>query len=231
MPSKSIRLLLPVLALIAGIAAAACGTVATPEWAAEAQATNVALAATSDHLTAIAPTATFTSTPTDTPVPTATPTTAPTDTPVPPTATPAPPTATPVPPTAASTAEASSGEPGLAERVAAADPANGQVIFNTPHQVGGATWACAQCHSVTPDQARIIGPGLWDVSVREPTYGLDETPIEYIHNSIVAPSDFIAPAPADQPPFPDMLMPHGFLDTLGESQIDDLVAYLMTLHD
>ena len=62
MPSKSIRLLLPVLALIAGLAAAACGTAATPEWAAEAQATQVALAATSDHLTAIAPTATFTST-------------------------------------------------------------------------------------------------------------------------------------------------------------------------
>ncbi len=89
MPSRSIRLLLPVLALIAGMAVAACGTAATPEWAAEAQATQVAMAATNDHLTAIAPTATFTSTPTDTPIP---PTATPTDTPVPPTATPALPT-------------------------------------------------------------------------------------------------------------------------------------------
>ena len=39
MPGKFIRMLLPLLALASGIAAAACGTVATPEWAAEAQAT------------------------------------------------------------------------------------------------------------------------------------------------------------------------------------------------
>ncbi len=224
MPSKSIRLLLPVLALIAGLAVAACGTAATPEWAAEAQATQVAMAATSDHLTAIAPTATFTNTPTDTPIP---PTATPTNTPVPPTATSAP-TDTPVPPTPAPTQEAASGEPGLADRVAAADAANGQVIFNTSHNTATGSWMCAQCHSVTKDDARIIGPGLWNVSTRSQTYGLNETPEEYIHNSIVAPSAFLAPG---DPPYPDNLMPHDFLDVLGEKQIDDLIAYLMTLHD
>ncbi len=224
MPSRSIRLLLPVLALIAGMAVAACGTAATPEWAAEAQATQVAMAATNDHLTAIAPTATFTSTPTDTPIP---PTATPTDTPVPPTATPAP-TDTPVPPTPAPTEEVAAGGGDLAGRVAAADPANGQVIFNTPHDTASGTWMCAQCHSVTPDDARIIGPGLWNVSTRSQTYDLNETPIEYIHNSIVDPSAFLAPG---DPAFPDNLMPHDFLDVLGESQIDDLIAYLMTLHD
>ncbi len=223
MPSKSIRLLLPVLALIAGIAAAACGTTATPEWATEAQATQVALAATNDHLTEIAPTATPTTPPTETLAPTDTPTTTPTNTSVPSTSTTVPPTATTVP-----TEEAVAGASDLEAAVAAADPANGQTIFNTPHDTAMGTWACAQCHSITPDDLRIIGPGLWNVSTRSQTYGLDETPVEYIHSSIVNPSAFLAPG---DPAYPDNLMPHDFETVLGEDNIDDVIAYLLTLHD
>ncbi len=222
MPGKSIRILLPLLALVAGIAVTACGTVATPEWAAEAQATRAAQAATDEHLTAIAPTATATTPPTATPIP-------PTATPVPPTATPVPPTDTPVPPTVPPTAapvvDASGAPADLAAKVAAANADNGKVIFNTQHETANGTWACAQCHSVTPDEARIIGPGLYNVSVHGGMHvpGLDA--LHYIYQSITNPSAFVVPD------YPDNLMPKNWHDVLGDQGVYDVMAYLLTLHD
>lgn len=216
MPGKFFRILLPLLALASGIAAAACGTVATPEWAAEAQGTRTALAATSDHLTAIAPTPTPTTPPTATPVP-------PTATPVPPTATPVPPTATAAPPTVAPTAAAT-------EAVAAAgagNPDNGKVIFNTPHDTANGTWACAQCHSVSTDQARIIGPGLWNLVAEAGSYVPGEDAEAYIHESIVNPNAFIAPG---DPPYPPGLMPQNWGDVLTPQELDDVIAYVLSLH-
>jgi hypothetical protein len=231
MPGKFTRVLLPLLALIAGIAAAACGTVATPEWAAEAQATRVAQAATSEHLTAIAPTATPTTPPTETPVP-------PTATPIPPTATPVPPTETPIPPTATMNmdmnpptnnngtgADASGAPADLAAKVAAANAANGQTLFTTQHDTANGTWACAQCHSVTPDEARIIGPGLYNVSVHGGMHVPGEDALHYIYQSIVNPSAYVVPD------YPDNLMPKNWHEVLGEQGVEDVIAYLMTLHD
>ncbi len=241
MPGKFIRLLLLALALIAGITAAACGTVATPEWAAEALATQTAQAATSQHLTAIAPTATPIP-PTETPVP-------PTPTPLPPTETSIPPTETLVPPTATMamdmpTEEASSGAAGdLVAAVEAADPANGQVVFNTQHNTDKGPWACATCHSVTPNELRVVGPGLWNVSVHGPMHALGMTEedmshaemsttpadaIAYIHQSIVDPNAVIAPG---DPPFPPDLMPQNWEQVLTPQELNDVIAYLMTLHD
>jgi mono/diheme cytochrome c family protein len=229
MPGKFIRILLPMLALAAGIAAAACGTVATPEWAASAQGTRAALAATSDHLTAIAPTATPIP-PSATPVP-------PTATSVPPTATPVPPSATPVPPTAAPTAAAtqavSAGGSGqsdadaIAAALKAGNPDNGKVVFSTPHDTANGTWACAQCHSVTADQARIIGPGLYNLAAVAGTYVKGENAVEYIHESIVNPNAFITPG---DPPFPPGLMPQNWGDVLTPQELNDVIAYVLTLH-
>ena len=220
MPGKFIRTLLLILALIAGIVAAACGTVATPEWAAEAQGTRTALAATSDHLTAIAPTATPTPSPTETPLP-------PTATPVPPTETPIPATATPEPPTVTSVPP--SPAPANSAVAVNGDPTNGQVLFNTVHNTASGPWACALCHSVSPDEARLIGPGLWNVSVRAETRVQGETALEYIHNSIVNPNAFIVPDASS--PYPAGLMPQDFATVLTEQEINDIIAYLFTLHN
>jgi mono/diheme cytochrome c family protein len=205
-------------ALIAVIAG--CGTVATPEWAAEVQETQIALAATADQLTAEAPTATPlppTSTPTAIP---------PTNTPLPPTPTPVPPTNTPVPtvaapPTLPPVETSSEGPTG--------DAANGQVVFVTQYTLpDGAAWACASCHSITPDELRLIGPGLWNIAVKAETRVEGETAQEYIVHSIVAPADFIAPVRDGEPAWA-LNMPLGFGEVLTEQEIQDLVAYLYTL--
>lgn len=227
MHTKSIRLIIAATALAALFGAAACGSVATPEWADEAQGTRAALAVTSDHLTAIAPTHTPTNTvvpPTATSTPAATATGAPTDT-LPPTEAPTA-EATAVPPTEAPT------EAAAVPAGAAGDAANGQTVFNTAHALpDGVSWACSACHSVDASEMVMIGPGLYNVSVHGVGHQADPnlTPEEYIHNSIINPQDVIAPHPqgAQWP----LQMPQGFGEVLTEQEINDLVAYLMTLHD
>jgi len=221
MHTNSVRLILVSGVSAAALFASACGTVATPEWAAEAQETQAALAATSEHLTAIAPTAT--------PLPaTNTPTTAPpTATAVPPTATSAPATATTVPteaipPTVPPTEATSGGE-------VTGDAANGQVVFTTQHTLpDGAAWSCNACHSTTPDELRLIGPGLGNVAARAETRVEGETAVEYLHQSIVDPEAFIAPVRDGEPDW-SLHMPHGFGEVLTEQEINDLIAYLSTL--
>jgi mono/diheme cytochrome c family protein len=206
------------LALLAAVVASACGTVATPEWAAEAQATRVAQVATSDYLTSIAPTFTPTPTPTLTPTPTFTPT----ETPVPTeTPTPLPPTETPIPPTPEPDTDP------VAVALAAGNPANGQAVFQAQHSLpDGSAWACQACHSVDPSGLRLIGPGLWNVANRDYLDEVGETAPEYIRNSILHPQDYIAPSGDTAWA---LNMPAGWDVVLSEQEVNDLVAYLLTL--
>lgn len=204
---KSLFRCLPVFA---ALLVAACGTVATPEWAAEAQETRAALAVTSDYETSIAPTATPlppTSTPTSIP-PTATPTSEP------PTPTTEPATFTPVP-TVEATEEAS-----VAAGAAEGDAANGQVLFTTFYEQ--TNFACATCHYVD-QEGQLIGPGLLNISVHAETRVEGESAYEYIHNSIVHPSAYVVEG------YPDGLMPQVYGEIFTEEEINDIIAYLYTL--
>ncbi len=199
----------------------ACGTVATPEWAADAQATRVAQVSTSEYLTSIAPT----NTPTNTPIPTAT-RIPPTNTPLPPTATPVPPTATPIPPTntpepTMPPAAAQGGQP-------SGNPEAGRVVFNQTYVTSSGGWACSLCHSVSPDGLRLIGPGLWNIAITGETRVAGQNAYDYIHTSIVAPNEYIVPADAGGP-YPPGLMPQNYAEVLSEQELEDVIAYLFTL--
>jgi mono/diheme cytochrome c family protein len=190
----------------------ACGTVATPEWSAEAQGTRVAQAETAVFETSAAPTATPIP-PTLTPVP-------PTATPIPPTATRIQPTATLMPPTATSIPPTVAAVVTSAQAALPGDPQNGQQLFNELQPQAG--FACATCHRVDSEE-RLIGPGLLNVSDRASLRvpGVDaET---YIHTSIVEPGAFVVET------FPDMLMPRMYSQIFSEQQINDLVSYLLSL--
>lgn len=206
-----------ILFALAASLIAACGSVATPEWAAEVQETRVALAATDEHLTAIAPTHTPTEEPTVTTIP-------PTATPLPPTVTltstalaaTATFTASPVPTQAAAGANTGG-------QTVSGDPVHGQELFNLLRPEVG--FACSTCHY--PDQeARLIGPGLLGISERAATRVEGQSAVEYIHNSIIHPNDFIVPG---DPPYPPGLMPQIYEQLWTEQELNDIIAYLMTL--
>ena len=234
------RTLIRLLTIPLAAALAACGTVPEPIWEsagtatqeAEVRAANAtAIALGLPTATPVTPTATFTPTATATPEPTATFT----STPLPPSATPTlAPTSTPLPtstPTDASTAREGV-PPGFAEQVAAADPEAGAAIFQRMiNMPDGAVWSCTQCHSVTPDELRLIGPGLWNVVNRAPTRVEGQDALTYIYNSILHPNDFIVPPDASGAPYPENLMPQYYSEVLTQAELAELIAYLETLTD
>lgn len=207
--------LLRVLPIVLACLLAACGTVATPEWAAEVQETQVALAATAAYETSIAPTATPTEPPTATPL-------EPTATPIPPTEIP---TNTPELPTATFTPTAIPTQVAAVADTVNGDPANGNTLFHEMRAEVG--FACATCHN-TDTEARLIGPGLKNVGTRAATRVQGQSAVEYIHNSILHPNDFIVPPDATGP-FPPNLMPQIYSQVWTEQQLNDIIAYLLTL--
>lgn len=226
MMSKPIRVLLPALALLAVVFAAACGTVATPFVTARPPATGTAVAdATTPEATA-EPTEEVTEVATATADPTEEVTEAPTATAEPTEEATEAPTATAEPTEEAT--EAATEDAGITEEEVTGDPEAGAEIFTTQFTTASGIWMCSQCHSNTPDELRLIGPGLWNVAVRAETRVEGQTAVEYIRNSILHPNDFIAPG---DPAFPPGLMPQDYEEVLTEEQINDLIAYLLTLHD
>jgi cytochrome c2 len=213
-----IRNSLVLIALV--LVVAACGTVATPEAVEQAQETLIAEAATAAAETAavpsatptVAPSATPTEPPTNTPEPTHTP--APTETPEP--------TTTPEPTEAveATDAEAEDTTAAGTATIVAGDPARGQEIFSMFYPE--ANFACSTCHLVD-SETQLIGPGLLNIGERAATRVEGQSAEEYMHNSIVHPSDYVVEN------YPDMLMPQVYGDLFTEEEISDLVAYLFSL--
>jgi len=116
----------------------------------------------------------------------------------------------------------------VATAMALGNAVHGRMIFNTAKQTDNGSWACSICHSVTPDQFRVIGPGLWNISVRGANLVSGENAVEYIRESIVDPNAFIAPA---DPAYPSNLMPSNYGLVLSPQDLNDVIAYLLTLHN
>lgn len=101
--------------------------------------------------------------------------------------------------------------------------AYGQVLFFTMQPKAG--FACATCHY--PDSNnRLIGPGLRNLRERVTEYGLDESVESYLLRAILDPEDFITPA---DPPFASNLMPKNYGEIFSDAELNDLIAYLLTL--
>ena len=186
--------------IIAGLIVAACGSVAEePRPTFEPPPTfDLSIRNVSSDGTRVAVQPTDTPLPTDTPEPTDVP---PTETPEPteaPTDTPEPteilPTDTPEP-----------------------DPENGRQLFTTVNT------PCSSCHRTDTEQT-LVGPGLLNVGDRAGERVEGMTAVEYLHNSIVNPNDYVVEG------FLEGLMPQTYGETLTEQEINDIIAYLLTLH-
>ncbi len=100
-----------------------------------------------------------------------------------------------------------------------ADPVSGKQLFNAFQPAAGI--ACATCHRVDSEE-RLVGPGLLNVGIRARTRIAGLSAVEYLHQSIVSPSAYVVEGYAD-------LMPKNWGKVFSEKQIDDLIAYLLTL--
>lgn len=179
---------------------AGCGTYATPVWQATITPTAVAIADASGSQSVVQTIA-----PTETPIPTTTPE---------PTAIP---TEESTPTQEPTTAQVASP---IDRLVAISDVENGETLFNMQQPSIG--FACSTCHHVD-QETQLIGPGLLNIKDRAATRVDGQSAAEYMNNSIHNPNDFIVEG------FPEGVMPQNWSDVYSDSDIFDIIAYLMTL--
>lgn len=205
-------------ALISAALIAACGTVADPVFKITPQVEVVQAGA--GTTVAIVPTATQ----------------LPTATPVPSTATPAPTLAPTAEATAAPTEAVSSAVVIGSAEYGATDPkkflvdsfgdaTRGEALFAQTFVVDEIEWACSTCHNVVGDEEK-IGPSQWNVGEHALTRVEGEGPYTYLYNSIYNSQLYIVPGYEDKTHMPIF----GENNILTDSQIYDLVRYLLTLH-
>jgi nitric oxide reductase subunit C len=103
---------------------------------------------------------------------------------------------------------------------------NGQKLFNSGK---GSAPACSACHSVKPNE-KLVGPSLAGIAtragqtVKDPSYkGQAKDTVGYVRESIVDPNVYVVPS------YPANVMYPNFSKDLTSQEVDDLVAYLMTL--
>lgn len=135
----------------------------------------------------------------------------------------APPEPTPQPTIESLAALVPEGGAEAAVETVAANPENGEQLFNAMQQSLG--YACSSCHNVAND-ARLVGPSLLGIPERAGERVEGQSAEEYLHNSIVHPNDHIVEA---DPPYPENLMPQNYEEVFTEQEINDIVAYLLEL--
>ncbi len=141
--------------------------------------------------------------PTPTPAPRPTPTTAatptPTSVPIPTPTTAAPPTPTPV------------------EAALPGDPETGRQLFVSA--------GCIACHTVSgiPEATGVVGPSQDGLATRAATTVEGLSAEEYIRQSILDPNAFVVEG------FPASVMPQTYNTLFSEEELNDLVAFLLTL--
>lgn len=111
----------------------------------------------------------------------------------------------------------------------AGNAANGQKLFAQALLSGNA--GCSACHSLEPDKI-LVGPSMAGIASRAGSTAPGESAEQYIRNSIIDPNAFLtkgcnAADPAAQ--CAAGLMPQDWQQKLTPEQLDDLVAYLLTL--
>jgi len=89
-------------------------------------------------------------------------------------------------------------------------------------EVSGVNAGCRLCHSLEPG-VRLVGPSLYGIATAaaERVPGLSAE--EYLYQSIVEPDAYVVPG------YPAGTMPPDARERLTEEQIQDLVAFLLTL--
>ena len=103
---------------------------------------------------------------------------------------------------------------------AAGDAAQGEELFK--QTLIGSQPGCISCHSLEPDKV-LVGPSMAGVANRAGSRVAGESAEEYLRQSILSPDAYTVDG------FSAGLMPAGLANELSDQQLDDIVAYLLTL--
>jgi cytochrome c553 len=112
------------------------------------------------------------------------------------------------------------------EPARAPDPERGRVLFNAPVTGDrGEVQPCVRCHAVEKDKKSVTGLGtnFYDLGARAGQTVPGQSAEDYLRVSIVDPDAHLAGG------FQDGLMYRGYAKALSAQEIDDLVAYMLTL--
>ncbi|MCX6018548.1 MAG: c-type cytochrome [Chloroflexi bacterium] len=106
------------------------------------------------------------------------------------------------------------------------DAVRGRALFNAPvASLRGDLPACSRCHAVEARRPSPMGLGtnFHDLGARAGRTVPGKTAADYLYTSIVNPDTFLAGG------YQDGLMSREYEKLLTRQQIDDLVAYMLTL--
>jgi mono/diheme cytochrome c family protein len=103
---------------------------------------------------------------------------------------------------------------------AVGDAAAGEALY--AQTLIGSTAGCATCHSLE-EGVQIVGPSHAGVGARAGDYVAGQSAEVYLRTSILEPNADIVEG------FTEGVMPLTYADELSDTQVDDIVAYLLTL--
>lgn len=104
----------------------------------------------------------------------------------------------------------------------AGDAEQGKALYEQTVIGSNAAPGCAACHSRDPGKV-LVGPSHADIGVRAATAVPGMSAEEFLHESIVKPDAHVAEG------FPPGIMYQNYGEDLTEQEINDLVAYMLTL--
>ncbi len=105
------------------------------------------------------------------------------------------------------------------------DPVAGAQLFASlpPEALSAGAVTCSSCHHVEPGSGTLVGPSLSGVGARAATRDPNLSAAQYLRVSITHPNNYIVDG------FTAGAMPATFKEALTPAQIEDLVAYMLTL--
>lgn len=98
----------------------------------------------------------------------------------------------------------------------------GRAIFTGERKIEGFV-PCAYCHYIEPGRHWLVGPNFHGIAKRAATRVPGMSAAEYLYESVRSPDAHVVKG------LPPGTMFHGYDDRLTEEDVEDIVAYLMTL--